>query len=453
MNKFLYILLFSIAFSGLFSCKKWDEKITASQDAKLEFSTDTIIFDTLFSSIGSATRAFFVYNRNKNAVKISSIQLAGMALSDYTIIVDGYQGFYLNDLELNGHDSILVLVKVLINPHSSSTPYLVADSIMFLTNGNSQQVKLIAYGRDANFLNNITLPCNTTWNSSKPYVLYNTVTIPAGCTLTISKGTKVFVHHNSFLDVKGTLLIMGAPDSLVTFSGDNLDQSYYNVPGQWGGIIIETASKNNTIDWALIKNAETGIKLEAEIDGDTIPELKISNSILRNMSEKGIEANATDIYGYNCLIFNCAENVVAGLAGGTYIYRYCTFANYSYTFFRQGPAVKFSNTNSATSGSLYARLINTIIWGDLGSDELMLSDDGFSGFDFKADNSDLLKTTPVVGSNNIYADPKFLNPATADFHLDTISVSPAANAGQNIGITNDLDNKTRDSTPSIGAYE
>jgi hypothetical protein len=453
MKKLLYTLFCLLIFSGYFSCKRWDEKITTSQNARLEFSADTIIFDTLFSTIGSTTRAFFVYNRNKNAVKISSIQLAGLASSNYSIIIDGKQSFNVNDVQLNGKDSILVLVKVLINPQSQSTPYLVADSIMFLTNGNSQQVKLVAYGQDANFLNNVNLPCNTTWNSPKPYIIYNTVTVPAGCTLTISKGTKVYVHHKSQLDVYGTLLVQGAADSVVIFSGDNLNQGFKNTPGQWSGIIIESGSKNNAMDWALIKNAETGITLKTESDADTIAELLISNCIIKNMSEKGIEANATDVYGYNCLISNCAENAVAGLGGGNYFYRHCTFANYSYTFFRQGPTVEFSNNSGGSGSPLYARLINTIIWGDLGTDELLLSNDGSSGFDFKADNSDISKSSPVAGNNNIYVDPRFLNPANSDFHLDTVSVSPARDAGQNLGIPNDLDNKLRDASPSIGAYE
>jgi hypothetical protein len=451
MKNLLYLILPLFLFFGYFSCKRLDEKITTSQDAKLEFSTDTIIFDTIFSTLGSTTQGFFVFNRNKNAVNISSIRLAGMANSNYSIIVDGLQSFNINEIELKGHDSLLVLVKVKIDPLNQSTPYLVADSILFLTNGNNQQVKLVAYGQDANFLNNVTLPCNTVWNSPKPYVIYNTVTVPAGCSLTISKGTKVYAHHKSFLDVFGTLLVEGETGEVVTFSGDNLDQSFKNIPGQWGGIIIETGSKNNAIDWALIKNAETGIQLKAEPDADTIAELLISNSIIKNMSEKGIEANATDIYGYNCLVTNCATNVLAGLGGGNYFYRHCTFANYSYTFFRQGPAVEFSNMNATEP--LYTRLINTIIWGDLSSGELLLSNDGVSGFDFKADNSAINKSAPVPGSNNIYVDPKFLSPAKSDFHLDTITLSPAADAGQNIGILSDLDNKPRNSPPSIGVYE
>ncbi|MFL5731316.1 MAG: hypothetical protein ACJ75J_17640, partial [Cytophagaceae bacterium] len=90
VRKIIGILLCS-ALLIFWSCKKADEKITKSHDARLEFSADTVLFDTIFSTIGSSTQAFFVFNRNKNAVKISSIQLGGMATSNYTITIDGDQ--------------------------------------------------------------------------------------------------------------------------------------------------------------------------------------------------------------------------------------------------------------------------------------------------------------------------------------------------------------------------
>ncbi|MFL5730994.1 MAG: hypothetical protein ACJ75J_16015, partial [Cytophagaceae bacterium] len=345
-----------------------------------------------------------------------------------------------------------VLVKVRIDPHSQNLPYLVADSIIFNTNENIQQVNLVAYGQDANFLNNTTLPCNTTWNSPKPYVLYNTVTVPAGCTLTISKGTKVYGHKNSLLDVQGTLLVQGAPDSLVRFSGDNMGNNYSNLPGQWGGIIFESGSKNNMIDWAFIKNAQTGILMKQESDADTIAELQISNSIIRNMSEKGIDASATDLYAFNCLVSNCAGNLVSGNAGGNYFFRHCTFAAYSYTFFRSDPAVLLGNFNAAGSGMLYSRMINTVIYGDLNSDELVLADNGSSGMDVKADNCLIKKAVPVSGSNSLNTNPLFQNPAGANFHPDSTG-SPLIDAGKITGIGYDLDNKLRDANPDIGAYE
>ena len=450
-GKIICVILFSVLVIFC-SCKRADEKITTSHNARLEFSADTILFDTIFSTTGSTTQAFFVFNRNKNAVKISNIRLGGMSASNYTIIINGDQAYSKSDVEINGKDSILVLVKVLINPQNQNLPYLVADSIILNTNENIQQVKLVAYGQDANFLNNVTLPCNTIWNSAKPYVLYNTVTVPSGCTLTIGKGVKVYSHKNSFLDVQGTLLVQGSQDSVVRFYGDNLTDRYADLPAQWGGIIIESGSKNNAIDWAYIKNAITGITMKQETDGDTIGELIISNSIIKNMSGKGIDATATDLYAYNCLITNCADNVVSATGGGNYFFTHCTFADYSYTFFRSTPAVQLSNFSSSASGILYSRLINTVIYGDLGSDEMGLGDNGSNGFDIRADNCLIKKFTPVNGSNNLNADPKFQNPSRLNFHPDTTG-SPLIDAGKVTSITRDLDNKIRDAAPDIGAYE
>ena len=170
------------------------------------------------------------------------------------------------------------------------------------------------------------------------------------------------------------------------------------------------------------------------------------------MSGKGIDATATDLYAYNCLITNCADNVASGTGGGNYFFRHCTLADYSFTFFRSTPAVQLSNFSSSISGTLYSRMINTVIYGDLGSDELGLGDNGSSGFDIRADNCLIKKSTPVNGSNNLNTDPKFQNPARLDFHPDSTG-SPLIDAGKIINITHDLDNKIRSPIPDIGAYE
>ena len=55
--------------AGLFlleSCQSDDGFITDSS-AKLEFSVDTLRFDTVFTELGSATRFIRVYNRNDQA--------------------------------------------------------------------------------------------------------------------------------------------------------------------------------------------------------------------------------------------------------------------------------------------------------------------------------------------------------------------------------------------------
>ena len=55
---FLIFILLSI------SCKKEDDIITDSS-AKLEFSVDSVLFDTVFTTVGSITKQLKVYNKKR----------------------------------------------------------------------------------------------------------------------------------------------------------------------------------------------------------------------------------------------------------------------------------------------------------------------------------------------------------------------------------------------------
>ena len=119
---------------------------------KLQFSADTIIFDTLFTSVGSTTQTLKVYNRNNNSVTISSIYLANLNSEGvYRINVDGFPGTNTENVKIAANDSIYIFVEATINPVGSNLPYLVTDSLIFVTNGKTQNVDLVAYGQNANF--------------------------------------------------------------------------------------------------------------------------------------------------------------------------------------------------------------------------------------------------------------------------------------------------------------
>ena len=85
------------------SCKK--EEFSTDGNAKLEFSQDTIIFDTVFTQVGSSTEVFTVYNRKNQAIKISSIRLASGMTSNYRLNVDGVPGKSFEDVEIAAEDS------------------------------------------------------------------------------------------------------------------------------------------------------------------------------------------------------------------------------------------------------------------------------------------------------------------------------------------------------------
>jgi len=434
------------------SCKRAGDKLTESPNAQLSFSRESITFDTIFTSIGSVTKKLWVYNNNKHALSINSIRLGNPNTSSYKMIIDGEEHTERYDYILKGKDSMLVLVRVLINPLDQSLPYLVEDSIEFITNGNHQLVYLTAYGQDAHFLTNTTVSCNATWTNTKPYLINGNVTVPSGCTLTIDKGVRLLFHKNATLTVEGTLIAEGEKDSLVYFKNDNLSNFYNETPGQWNGIVFKSGSKNNRLKFIELKNAVNGITLQDENDADDIPELTIENAVIKNCSENGINAFNTDLTITNSLISNCISYLLKTNNGGNFNIDYCTMTSYSYDFFRDTPSILLSNNNGTSSNAMYIRFRNTIVWGDK-SEEIMITENDASNFDFLAEHS-LLKSLQVVsGSGNLFLqNPQFENEFLKKYKLK--SSSPAVNSAIVIpAIDTDLIGTTRDASPDMGCYE
>ena len=120
--------------------------------APLQFSNDTIVFDTVFTTVGTITKTLKVYNRNDNPITISSIVLANAnSRGVYRLNIDGISGTSARDIKIAANDSIFIFVEATINPVDGNLPFLVTDSLLFFTNNKTQDVDLVAYGQNANF--------------------------------------------------------------------------------------------------------------------------------------------------------------------------------------------------------------------------------------------------------------------------------------------------------------
>jgi hypothetical protein len=437
-------------------CKPEEEIISYDISGELEFDRDTVLFDTIFTGIGSTTRRLKVFNPSANAVNISKIELGGGTNSSYQIIINGTEQNMAEELVLFGKDSILILVEVFIDPKDENNPYLVNDSIIFETNGKQQSVKLVAWGQDANYLGNTVLPCDFTWTKDRPYVLYASVLVDTLCSLNIEKGTKIFAAKDAYLYVSGHLISKGDAKERIVFRNDRLEIPYENIPGQWGGIIFLPGSRNNIIEFTTIRNAIYGIRLGTP-DQDTIPDVVLKNVMIENMSHSGIINFTSDLYAENTLVNNCIEFICANIAGGNYTYKHCTFANYGLNFIRQSPSFYVSDNIELDDGSsiiedISVSLQNSIIHGDL-EDELFFNLGGGADYQLALSSNLIRSTIPELDTleNILNMDPKFIDPFQYDYHLDTLS--PAKNAGRNLGIKTDLDGNDRDESPDIGAYE
>ena len=127
MTKYILPILL-IIFS--YSCKK--ENIQSTENASLHFSNDTIIFDTIFTSIGSITHQLTVYNNNNFDV-ITNVRLSGNTEGNFRMNVDGQSGNNIENVTIAANDSVFVFLEVTIDPTNTNTPYLVSESVIFTT--------------------------------------------------------------------------------------------------------------------------------------------------------------------------------------------------------------------------------------------------------------------------------------------------------------------------------
>ena len=271
MIKRIYILI--LAGVAIFAGCRKDILVTDSS-AKLEFSLDTVIFDTVFTTIGSVTKSVKVYNPHNRTIKISSIEIAGGSSSNFRMNVDGDPGNAINDIEIEGKDSMFIFVEVTVDPNNTNSPLIISDSITFITNGNLQDVILVAWGQDAYYhtanqygglvdptgdtlkvwYHSIT--CNATWTNDKPHVVYGYAIVEPTCCLNIDAGANVYFHSgsgllvgNPFSEQTGACLkVNGTVDNPVTFQGDRLEWDYHDIPGQWDRIWFSATSSNNEIN-------------------------------------------------------------------------------------------------------------------------------------------------------------------------------------------------------------
>ena len=166
LGKILTIIALMYLFA---SCEK--ENINSSSDALLRFSTDTVAFDTIFTSIGSPTHNVRVINPTNSTLIISSIRLAGGNKSGFRLNVNGEVANDVSDVEIPPNDSIFIFVEVTLGENGGNIPMVAEDSIVFNVNGVVQDVNLIAWGQDFKRINSKVLETST-WTNEKPYLIY-----------------------------------------------------------------------------------------------------------------------------------------------------------------------------------------------------------------------------------------------------------------------------------------
>jgi len=455
------------------SCE--DEKYISSSDVRLQFSVHAIRFDTVFPTIGSATQHLKVYNPYDQKVLISNIRLASGKESDFKLNINGVASNELYDVEIPPNDSIYIFVEVALDFGDDALPFVVKDSIEFMTNDNFQDVDLIAWGQDAVLVPN-SITGNVSWTAEKPYLVISGARVERGSVLTINPGTHVYFHKGTGLFVRGKIIAEGSQSQPIVFQGDQLGDIYKNVSDQWSGVLLFSGSQDNVFNHVEIKNANIGLQV-GTVESDGSASVVVANSKISNHAYAGIFALKSKMRIFNTLITNCGLYGAALLVGGEYEFYHTTIANYGGAFssdVRSTASLMLSDhvivdnreeSITYTGDLTKAYFANCIVAGDIpGGNEVELAKSGEALFNFRFDHCLLqLSDTFDISSAGHYhhiikgADPRFKDPfREMNFELD--SLSPAKDAGApefSLLFPFDLLNQSRtgDSAPDLGVYE
>lgn len=494
MRSIISIFIFTLLI--IVSCSKDDDIIGESNSGSLSFSVDTLLFDTVFTTVGSATRYLKVYNDGSQDINLKSVYLSGGQSSPFRINVDGESGSLVNDVLIRKNDSLYIFADVNINPNKALNSYFIEeDEIIFEYNDRSQNVDLTAWGIDAHFYSGISdhqsesqyldsldfdgdgyheykfynISTLTDWVNDKPHVIYGDIWITNGATLNIGPGSNIYLHNNSNIIVteSSTLKMNGGQniDQLITVQGDRLENYYQDIPGQWGKIWLTAGSINNKIEYTIIQNGTIGVQIDSV--GNENPSLELKNSIINNMSGLGILAQGAHVIGENLLITNCGQYGVALNIGGVYDFKHCTFANYYTTQSRQTPNIFLNNYYEDLNGNIQLRPLeqanfsNCIIYGD-NENELSLDFNNGADFNYNFDHCLIKIDTTIHNSNEdpffnqclLNKNPEFIDLDMWNFELD--SMSPAINIGSESTATlvpYDINGNYRVLLPDLGCFE
>lgn len=474
----LFFAIFSYCWI-LISCQK--DVLDSSSQRALKFSTDTLTFDTVFQTLGSATRSFRIYNPTDKSLLISNAYLHRGSQSQFRFNIDGTSSPSAQNITILPHDSAWVFVEVTVNPQTN--PLLVGDSLIIEVNGGKQVVILTAYGQNAYFHRGEIIMQNTTWRSDKPHVILSAntsngyvpgVVIPQGITLTIEENSKLYFGSSAGLLVLGSLHSEGTKTGKILMRGLRLERDYIHAAGQWLGILIARESIDNLIRYTTIDESAFGVwvgfqdKTDFALmkDDATRAEVRLENSSIRNAYYFALRSLNNIVKAYSCEFYTSTDYLIQLALGGEYEFIGCTIFNIqskeekgnlllSNQFYDD--ATKTTHKHAWTTPVLFE---NTIIYSN--TDEAIQLDidktiNSESDYSF---NHCLYNSKSNLGGASFQTcirnqNPEFENTTVDQENLKLKSNSPAIDKGVSTSVTEDILGNPRQngSAPDIGAYE
>lgn len=464
-----------IGLVGLLAGLACRREVLAPRPGLLRFSRDTVVFDTLFSTVLSPTQRLWVYNPHRYPVRVLHAFLLKGAQSVYTFVWDGQPGPLQAPYVLGAGDSAQVFLSL------RDTGFVDAvreDVLVVQTEAGPQEVLLRAtlvaayVYRDFAF-DSVVLSLPT----DKPIVIDGYFYAGPAAVLRILPGTRLYFSARrwpsgplqgelmSGLYVAGRLEALGMPTQPIRCQGWRLEPYYASAPGQWQGFWFFPSSTGNRLLYVEIAQASIGIRVDS-VGGSAAPKLYLEGCLIREAANYGLVVQGFSpalpsqpiLHAVNTLIYRCGQACAAFVGGGTYRLVHCAFV-YDQGDLRRGVTSLVLTDFLRLSESqvqvypLDFWALNSLFWTSK-EDAVVADLRGGPPLQYTFDHCAVRQKQPLPGGGNLYPPSVGLGLAQDAYPL--LEGSPLIDAGRYDPVwspTTDRLGYPRNALPDMGVYE
>lgn len=460
---------------GLLTGPACRREVLTPKPGLLRFSRDTVVFDSIFSTVLSPTQRLWVYNPHRYPVRVLRAFLAKGAQSPYAFVWDGQPGPLQAPYVLGAGDSAQVFLTL---RDTSFVDAVREDVLVMQTEAGVQEVPLRAtliaayVYRDLAFDSVVvSLP------TDKPIVVDGYLYVGPAAVLRLLPGTRLYFSARrwpsgplqgelmSGLYVAGRLEALGTPAEPIRCQGWRLEPYYASAPGQWQGLWFFPSSTDNRLLYVEIAQASVGIRVDSA-GGPIAPKLYLEGCVIRDAANYGLVVQGfcptlpsqPILHAVNTLVYRCGQACAALVGGGTYRLVHCAFL-YDQGDLRRGVTALVLTDFLRLSDAqvqLYPLdfwALNSLFWTT--KEEAVVADlRGGTPVQYTFDHCAARQKNPLPGPGNLYPSSPGLGSAQDAYPL--LEESPLINAGRYDPTWSPLFDRVgrrRDSQPDIGVYE
>lgn len=401
---------FAAASLALASCERDFSSLPGARD--LVFSSDTLSLDTIYSGFVSPTAKLTLRNVGDDDVTIGRIRLEGGESSHFGVNIGGRPLADVSGVRLAHGDSLYIFVCVRRpEPRGGRALTRLADRIVVESGGNVWQVAL-----DAAVLNVCrvggVVEADAEWLcDTVPYLLSDTLCVSGSARLVVGPGVEVLMARGGAVEVRGSLVLAGAPGRRVRLRPMRQDGFYEDIPGQWGGVRVRGGG-SVSLNYADVACSSYGVM------ADSASSVTADGLWVRDALRSAVSSRWADLRLSNTLLTNCGGAAIDA-AGGSVRLLHTTIANYYAWDVRRSAALRLVRADSLVA--MRADVMNTIVAGSLAAevvvDSLPLADVSFRNSLIRADKKKVEAEEDVFLNCKVVSDPRFADRAAADYRL------------------------------------